>query len=49
MLLSARDSHLHVALHSEEVSLHRERMCLIHEIEFELLDNLSDELVQFDL
>ena len=49
MLLSARDSHLHVALHSEEVSLHRERMCLIHELELELLDHLSDEFMQLNL
>lgn len=49
MLLSARDSHLHVALHSEEVSLHREWMCLIHEFEFELLDHLGDEFVQLNL
>jgi hypothetical protein len=49
MFLSARDPHLHIALHGEEVSLHRKRMCLIHELEVELLDHLSDELVQFDL
>lgn len=49
MLLSASNSHLHVTLHGEEISLHREWMCLIHELEFELLNHLSDELVQLDL
>jgi hypothetical protein len=45
MLLTAGDSHLHIALHGEEVSLHRERMCLVHHLKIELLDKLSDKLV----
>ena len=49
MPLSASDSHLHIALHGEEISLHREWMCLVHELEFKLLHYLSDELVQLDL
>jgi hypothetical protein len=49
MLLPAGDSHLHIALHGEEVSLHREWVCLIHHLEIKLLDNLSDKLVQLNL
>jgi hypothetical protein len=49
MFLSAGDSHLHVALHSEEVSLHQEWMCLVHHLKIKLLDNLSDKLVQLNL
>jgi hypothetical protein len=49
MLLTAGDSHLHIALHGEEVSLHRERVCLVHHLKIELLDNLSDKFVQLNL
>jgi len=49
MLLSASNSHPHVTLHREEISLHRKWMCLLDEPEFELLHHLSDEFVQLNL
>lgn len=47
--LPVSDSHSHIALDGEEISLDGEWMCLIYQIKFKLLNNLGNELVQLNL